>query len=156
MSLACWTVSLLGTNPLVPSPVNTHRMWQLNALVYKLYMFFVLSIRCPFLSDINECTEENGGCNQTCTNSIGSYQCSCRSGYLLSQDGRGCDSKYIYNLHSLNFISCLCFSDVNECSIQNGYCEHLCTDFTGGHVCSCFNGFLLSNGHNCTGELFFL
>ncbi len=51
------------------------------------------------------------------------------------------------------------FSDVNECSIQNGDCEHQCTDFTGGHVCSCFKGFLLlSNaiGHNCTGELFFL
>ncbi len=33
MSLACWTVSPLGTNPLVPSPVNTHRMWQFNAQV---------------------------------------------------------------------------------------------------------------------------
>ncbi len=42
---------------------------------------------------------------------------------------------------------------MNECSIQNGDCEHLCTDFTGGHVCSCFNGSILTNGHNCNGEL---
>ena len=44
--------------------------------------------------------------------------------------------------------------DVNECGIQNGDCAHLCMDFTGGHVCSCFKGFLLINGSNCTGELF--
>ncbi len=47
------------------------------------------------LSDIDECAKGNGGCNQTCTNSIGSYQCSCKSGYLLNQDGRGCDSKHM-------------------------------------------------------------
>ncbi len=33
MSLACWIVSPLGTNLLVPSPVNTHRMWPLDAQV---------------------------------------------------------------------------------------------------------------------------
>ncbi len=49
----------------------------------------------------------------------------------------------------------LSISDVNECSFMNGYCEHLCTDITGGHICSCFNGFLVTNRHNCTGELFF-
>ncbi len=44
---------------------------------------------------------------------------------------------------------------MNECSIENGDCEHLCTDFPGGHVCSCFNGFFLTNVYNCTGECFY-
>ena len=44
------------------------------------------------------------------------------------------------------------FTDVNECSILNGDCEHVCTDFIGGHNCSCFDGFLLqSNERNCSG-----
>ncbi len=38
MSLACWTVSLLGTNSLVPSPVHTRRTWLLNAQVYIGYI----------------------------------------------------------------------------------------------------------------------
>ena len=33
--------------------------------------------------DINECTTENGGCEQNCQNTIGSYSCSCQPGYHL-------------------------------------------------------------------------
>ena len=32
-------------------------------------------------TDINECTSQNGGCEQICTNSNGSFQCSCYSGF---------------------------------------------------------------------------
>ena len=31
--------------------------------------------------DINECEVSNGGCEQICTNTIGSRVCSCRSGF---------------------------------------------------------------------------
>ena len=40
--------------------------------------------------DINECLTNNGGCQHTCTNSIGSYACSCRTGYALDTDNHGC------------------------------------------------------------------
>jgi len=33
--------------------------------------------------DVNECAKENGGCDQKCVNSPGSYSCSCNSGYEL-------------------------------------------------------------------------
>lgn len=41
-------------------------------------------------SDIDECTIENGGCETFCTNSEGSYECSCHSGYALLPDQRSC------------------------------------------------------------------
>ena len=33
------------------------------------------------VTDINECTSQNGGCQQICTNTNGSFQCSCYSGF---------------------------------------------------------------------------
>lgn len=33
--------------------------------------------------DVNECAKNNGGCDQKCINSPGSYACSCNSGYEL-------------------------------------------------------------------------
>ncbi len=44
MNLACWTVSPLGINPLVPSPVLTRRMWQLNAQVCTVIYIIIGSL----------------------------------------------------------------------------------------------------------------
>ena len=43
-----------------------------------------------FTTDVNECLTDNGGCNHTCTNTLGSYNCSCYDGYLLSEDLSSC------------------------------------------------------------------
>ena len=40
--------------------------------------------------DIDECSEGTDRCEQLCTNTSGSYTCSCRSGYHLAIDGRSC------------------------------------------------------------------
>ena len=40
--------------------------------------------------DINECQQGVSGCSQVCTNTIGSYKCSCYSGYQLSDDSHTC------------------------------------------------------------------
>ncbi|XP_065068975.1 uncharacterized protein LOC135694205 [Rhopilema esculentum] len=40
--------------------------------------------------DTNECQVENGGCSQTCINSVGSYKCECSDGYKLAEDGKKC------------------------------------------------------------------
>ena len=42
------------------------------------------------LTDINECNTNNGGCEQICTNTMGSYECSCSPRYLLSTNGHSC------------------------------------------------------------------
>lgn len=41
-------------------------------------------------SDINECEEVNGGCQQTCVNTPGSYHCECSEGFRTHTDGRTC------------------------------------------------------------------
>uniref|UniRef100_UPI003590046C uncharacterized protein n=1 Tax=Myxine glutinosa TaxID=7769 RepID=UPI003590046C len=41
-------------------------------------------------TDVDECLENNGGCEQLCSNVAGSFRCSCHHGYLLSPDGQSC------------------------------------------------------------------
>ena len=45
--------------------------------------------------DINECNTNNGGCDTTCTNTVGSYECSCNTGYELNNDLHHCDGKLV-------------------------------------------------------------
>ena len=48
-----------------------------------------------FSPDINECIAGTRGCSHSCINLPGSFQCSCRIGYQLASDGRGCDGMMI-------------------------------------------------------------
>ncbi|KFB52683.1 AGAP003702-PA-like protein [Anopheles sinensis] len=43
-----------------------------------------------YFTDIDECAVNNGGCQQECKNTIGSYLCSCRNGYTLHDNGHDC------------------------------------------------------------------
>ena len=43
--------------------------------------------------DVNECDTNNGGCSQTCTNTIGSFECLCNTGYELDSDESTCIGK---------------------------------------------------------------
>ena len=44
--------------------------------------------------DINECETANGGCEQICSNTIGSFACSCDVGYRLDSNGLNCSGKF--------------------------------------------------------------
>ncbi|XP_053389061.1 uncharacterized protein LOC128552082 [Mercenaria mercenaria] len=74
--------------------------------------------------DTDECEVANGGCQHICHNTVGSYECSCNTGYILSDNGGTC-------------------SDVNECAIQNGGCDHRCTNRQGTFRCVCNIGYEL-------------
>ena len=45
------------------------------------------------ITDIDECDDENGDCDQTCVNEDGTYHCECLSGYLLDEDNTGCSGE---------------------------------------------------------------
>ena len=60
-------------------------------------MLYMLTRDLPrfIVPDVNECqNEDNGGCNQTCVNTLGSYECACRTGFRLAADGMHCEGPY--------------------------------------------------------------
>ena len=50
-----------------------------------------------YTSDVNECTDNNGGCEHICVNNEGSYSCSCKNGYSLNINGRNCSGKNMFD-----------------------------------------------------------
>ena len=46
-------------------------------------------------ADIDECTEGIDRCEQNCHNSIGSYACSCFSGFRLDRNGVACNGNQL-------------------------------------------------------------
>ena len=43
-----------------------------------------------FISDIDECAVDNGGCDESCINTNGSYSCQCNSELQLLSDKKSC------------------------------------------------------------------
>ena len=44
----------------------------------------------PTLPDIDECARDTDGCEETCTDTDGGYECGCTEGYELGPDGHAC------------------------------------------------------------------
>ena len=51
-----------------------------------IYIYFVFQ-------DVDECTNNNGGCEHLCSNTIGSFLCDCGAGYQLDGNGLNCNGK---------------------------------------------------------------
>lgn len=46
-----------------------------------------------FVIDIDECAEGISGCSHRCSNTVGSYYCSCPIGYRLTSDNLTCNGE---------------------------------------------------------------
>lgn len=75
--------------------------------------------------DIDEC-EEDSICGHNCSNTFGSYQCSCLDGYTL-----------------VNNKSCEDIDECNATGIVDG-CQD-CKNTPGSFHCSCFDGYVLNS-----------
>lgn len=60
--------------------------------------FGTIDLFCVIIThvDINECTNTNGGCEQNCSNTAGSYSCSCATGFLLHDNNYNCTGSRNY------------------------------------------------------------
>ena len=112
------------------------------------------------LTDINECLNSNGGCEQNCSNTLGSFECSCSSYFVLGANGKSCLGKhsillqdYINNLTiyivdwKLSYSLCHPFSntlaDFDECSNNTHNCDlnATCNNTYGNFSCICSTGY---------------
>eukprot|EP00051_Salpingoeca_urceolata_P018832 m.267763 g.267763 ORF g.267763 m.267763 type:complete len:2653 (-) comp19289_c0_seq1:69-8027(-) len=121
--------------------------------------------------DVAECDTDNGGCQHTCLELEGSFECSCNAGFKPVNtthcrdvdeclNNTMCEQQCVNNEGSY---ACTCFSgyvlnettgrcdDANECLTANGRCSDTCTNSPpGSYTCSCSqSGFELVNGTVC-------
>lgn len=67
----------------LPALVCQFTYWCVGVLYY-----------CNVLIDVDECAlGSDNMCAQNCQNTVGSYTCSCNTGYTLSSDGYTCDGE---------------------------------------------------------------
>ena len=104
---------------------------------------------CPLYADINECALGISGCTDVCTNIVGSYYCTCQTGYELTNDNHTCTGQLIIQHYDNTFKN----ADINECDQNNGKCSQICFNEVGSYVCECQNGYQLDQtGLNCDGK----
>ena len=86
-------------------------------------------------SDVNECDSNTPKChtNAICTNTIGSYDCHCNTGYV--GNGTKCD--------------------FNECDSNNHSCHvnAICSNTFGSYNCDCTTGYI-GNGTTCQCKIY--
>ena len=130
--------------------MNWDWMIELVLVRTKYFRFYCSNF---YFKDTNECNEYNGGCAQNCSNTVGSYVCSCRTGYTLDTDNHACNGEHNF-LKSLLFcyLHIIIFIDINECASGTNDCEHSCFNTVGSYVCDCIVGYVLdTDGSTCTG-----
>eukprot|EP00820_Chromera_velia_P004991 Cvel_17921.t1-p1 / transcript=Cvel_17921.t1 / gene=Cvel_17921 / organism=Chromera_velia_CCMP2878 / gene_product=Fibrillin-1, putative / transcript_product=Fibrillin-1, putative / location=Cvel_scaffold1456:16-8877(-) / protein_length=347 / sequence_SO=supercontig / SO=protein_coding / is_pseudo=false len=98
--------------------------WELNFVEVVGGSVDAITTRVDPLADTDECTGGSHNCHaqSTCTNTVGSFTCSCNSGF--SGDGVSC-------------------SNIDECSTSADDChaDATCTDNSGSFSCACNTGF---------------
>ena len=105
-----------------------------------------------YFVDVDECANGTDGCAQTCTNSEGSYTCSCDSGYTLLTDNLNCEGKKILQ-SEISRSTTLIIIDIDECATNNGGCAQICTNTNPSFVCSCdMRHILAADNLTCEGN----
>ena len=121
------------------------------------YCIPVSAFHIVIYTDLDECRSGVDRCseNAICSNTEGSYECTCRNGFI--GDGITCLSELIRtHINTLLYIPWICvYIDNSDCTTLN--CSQLCVSTTGSfRVCACHPGYYL-NTHNlkeCEGKVY--
>lgn len=81
-------------------------------------LLFVLPL---FPADTDECVIDNGGCFDVCANTVGSFHCSCREGFVFAADKFSCvgEFKIVYSHLAITRTIIMSVNLVNHRGIQN-------------------------------------
>lgn len=112
-----------------------------------------LSFYFPIIyTDINECNGVNG-CQQLCTNTEGSYTCSCSEGFDLAEDGKRCNGIEYHIPRSLLINLSITYTAKQFC-VDGVRCSHICAVADFEERCFCPVGFTLMTPTTCAGKYF--
>ena len=93
--------------------------------------------------DINECAEGTHTCQQDCTNVLGSFNCSCRTGFSLSSNGFSCNGKLQINTCFTHIHTHKYHTHIHAYTHTNTTCTHIPhTTCANTHIQFQFNVFL--------------
>lgn len=68
--------------------------WMHNYSYLASRSWLLIRLNLLWTADINECEVNNGGCEEVCVNTLGSFQCKCREGQTLESNKRNCSSEF--------------------------------------------------------------
>ena len=87
---------------------------------------------------LDQCLQNNGGCQQVCSTTDVGPVCSCNQGFVLQRDRRTCAAAG---------------GSSQSCRVNNGGCQHFCGNVRGGRRCFCSSGFeLQADGVSCLSQ----
>jgi hypothetical protein len=118
------------------STTSSFSFWPENSMSTFFFSFFLFCFEVNASSsvqecqDINECLQQPSACNfsQDCTNTIGSYDCTCKTGFIATGQNNTC-------------------ANINECVATPGICGQnaSCVDTIGSFKCTCNFNYLEVN-----------
>ena len=107
--------------------------------------------------DVNEC--DKNPCDYQCTNTDGSFTCSCNSGYELDDNGRSCKGMYMIIVLIIIYCLLMCiiflYIDIDECLLSPCNSDMICNNTDGSYTCDCPDG-TIKNGADCDGNNFYI
>ena len=88
--------------------VRNYSKWIIFIIWYILSVKLLNHCLIVFI-DINECNTTNGGCEHSCTNTIGSFICNCELGYQLDENGLNCNGKKLLKMNNLHYLASILY-----------------------------------------------
>uniref|UniRef100_A0A087XPJ8 Metalloendopeptidase n=1 Tax=Poecilia formosa TaxID=48698 RepID=A0A087XPJ8_POEFO len=132
----------LETSPLIGRFCGYDKPEDVRSTSHTLWMKFVsdgtvnkAGFAANFFKEEDECAKpDNGGCEQRCVNTLGSFKCACDPGYELAPDKKSCEGNN-ENIQTASINSCIITS--GKTFFQDYICMFKVLKVTTYLVCFC-------------------